>query len=277
MTMSRPLDYAPVDPQLLRRIGPAGLSSHPPSVSRRVSYMMHRQLLAASVLLISGLTGVAMAQSSRPAEPAPTLDNLRRAISTLPAGRVERPESYDSMTAEQRQYLESILSGPRTAVSGPLVVMLASPRLGELAQQAMAYARFAGTDGFSSVPPKLNELAVIMAARAWSSPYVWEAHDRYAVRVGLPPALVDAVRTDTAPPNDLEPDVKATYDFLNELLTKKQVSDATFDAARTALGGDRALVDLIGTLAIYQMSAMLTAVDRTGLDEGEEPTLRPLE
>ncbi len=238
---------------------------------------MHRKLLVAGLVFYCGFAGTAAAQSSRPAEPAPTLENLQRAVSSLPAGRVERPESYDSMTAEQKQYLQSILSGPRTAVSGPLVVMLASPRLGDLAQQAMAYARFAGTDGFSSVPPKLNELAVIMAARMWSSPYVWEAHDRYAVRVGLPPALVDAVRTGSAPPSGLEPDVKATYDFLNELLTKKQVSDATFEAARAALGGDRQLVDLIGTLAIYQMSSMLTAVDRTGLDEGEEPTLRPLE
>jgi alkylhydroperoxidase family enzyme len=75
----------------------------------------------------------------------------------------------------------------------------------------------------------------------------------------------------------LEPDVQAVYAFLDELLKTKQVSNATFEAARTALGGDRQLVDLIGTLAIYQMSAMLTAVDRTGLEEGEAPTFSPLE
>jgi 4-carboxymuconolactone decarboxylase len=80
-----------------------------------------------------------------------------------------------------------------------------------------------------------------MAARTWSSPYVWEAHDRYAVRVGLPPALVEAVRTGTAPPADLEPDVQAVYAFLDEFLRTKQVPDATFEAARTALGGDRPL------------------------------------
>jgi hypothetical protein len=32
-----------------------------------------------------------------------------------------------------------------------------SPALGDLTQKAMAYSRFAGRDGFSSVPPKLNE------------------------------------------------------------------------------------------------------------------------
>lgn len=222
------------------------------------------------------LLGTAAAQPAASFGEAPTADALRRAVATLPQGRIQRPASYDSMSADQQRYLEEILSGPRSAVSGPLAVMLATPTLGDLAQQTMAYARFAGTAGFSSVPPKLNELAILMAARAWVSPYVWEAHDRYGVSVGLPPALVDAIRTGSAPPAGLEPDVAAVYAFLDELLETKQVSDATFASARAALGGDRQIVDLVGTLAIYQMSAMLTAVDRTGLADGEAATLRPL-
>lgn len=241
----------------------------------RALMKLHRRSAGAGLIACIGLLA-ATAEAQAPAA-APTPDELRRAVAALPAGRIERPASYDSMTPEQQQYLRSVLGGPRSAVSGPLVVMLASPTLGELAQRTMAYARFAGTEGFSSVPPKLNELAILMAAKTWSSPYVWEAHDRYAVRVGLPPALVDAVRTGGAPPAGLEPDVAAVYAFLDEFLRTKQVSDATFAAARAALGGDRAIVDLIGTLAIYQMSAMLTAVDRTGLEAGERPSLRPLE
>jgi 4-carboxymuconolactone decarboxylase len=237
---------------------------------------MRFKILGSSFVGLSLLGGAVVAQPP-PDASAPTLEAQRSAVAALPGGRFARPGSYDSMTGEQKNYLASILSGPRNAVSGPLVVMLASPTLGDLAQQTMAYARFAGEDGYSSVPPKLNELAVIMAARMWSSPYVWNAHYRYAVRVGLPPTLVEAVRTGSPPPAGLEPDVQAVYAFLDELLKTKQVSNATFEAARTALGGDRQLVDLIGTLAIYQMSAMLTAVDRTGLEEGEAPTLSPLE
>lgn len=229
------------------------------------------------LLGLSLLTFVAGAQPPDRSEPAPTADELREAVTDLPTGRVARPESFESLTQEQRRYVEGVLRGPRDAISGPLVAMLPSPELGDLAQRTMAYARFAGEEGFSSVPPKLNELAVIMAAKAWSSPYVWNAHHRYAVRMGLPPELVEAVRTGAPPPDDLEPEVQAVYAFLDEFLTTKQVSDATFEAARTALGGDRQLIDLIGTFAIYQMSAMLSAVDRTGLGEGEAPTLRPLE
>src|SRR5690606_18899607 len=72
---------------------------------------------------------------------APARSPLERAVDSLPTGRIERPASYDSMTAEQQRYLAGVLGGPRSAVSGPLVVMLASPALGDLAQRAMAYAR----------------------------------------------------------------------------------------------------------------------------------------
>jgi len=224
-----------------------------------------------------GIAALALVTAARAQDEAPSLDEMRQAVAELPPGRIARPQSYEALTPGQKRYVEGVLTGPRNALSGPLVVMLASPDLGDLAQRAMAHARFAGTEGFGSVPPKLNELAVIMAAKSWASPYVWNAHHRYAVRVGLPPALVEAVRTGSAPPADLEPDVAAVYRFLTEFMANKEVSDATFAAARDALGGDRQVVDLIGTFAIYSMSAMLTAVDRTGLAPGESPALTPLD
>src|SRR5688500_8568957 len=135
---------------------------------------MKMRMAASSLIGLSLLAGAVAAQPSRTS--APTLEAQRSAVAVLPAGRFARPSSYNSMTDEQKSYLASLLSGPRNAVSGPLVVMLASPTLGDLAQRTMAFARFAGEEGYSSVPPKLNELAVIMAARMWSSPYVWNAH-----------------------------------------------------------------------------------------------------
>jgi len=237
---------------------------------------MRLRNFSAGLVGLAALAAMAEAQSQATDE-APSLEEMRQAVADLPPGRVARPRSYEALTPDQRRYVEGVLTGPRNALSGPLVVMLASPNLGDLAQRAMAHARFAGTEGFGSVPPKLNELAVIMAAKAWSSPYVWNAHHRYAVRVGLPPALVEAVRTGSPPPADLEPDVAAVYAFLDEFMANKEVGDATFAAAKEAVGGDRQIVDLIGTFAIYSMSAMLTAVDRTGLAQGEAPTLTPLD
>jgi len=237
---------------------------------------MRLTILCGSLFLLAPLASLDAAAQTPAAAEAPTLAELRAAVDTLPPGRVERPTSYDALTPDQQRYVQGILTGPRNGISGPLVAMLPSPGLGELAQRTMAYARFAGTEGFSSVPPKLNELAVIMAAQAWSSTYVWNAHAGYSVRVGLTPAVVEAIRVGRRP-EVMEPDVEAVYTFVSELLTARRVSDAVFEAARAALGGDRGIIDLVGTLAIYQMSAMLTVVDRTGLAEGEEPTLRPVD
>jgi hypothetical protein len=54
------------------------------------------------------------------------------------------------------------------------------------------------------------------------------------------------------------------------------VSDTTFDAARSALGGDRAVLDLVGTFAIYSMSAVLAVVDQTVVAPDYVPQLPPL-
>jgi 4-carboxymuconolactone decarboxylase len=204
--------------------------------------------------------------------PELTEEALQSAVAGLPAGRFARPSSYDTATSEQQAYVRGILEGPRTAISGPLAAMMASPGLGSLTQRTMAYARFAGSDGAASLPPRLNELAILMAARSWSSEYVWNAHARYAVRMGLPAAVVESIRV-RQPPTAMEPDVAAAYRLLAELLETRRVSDPTFEAARSALGGDRALIDLMGTFAIYSMTAILTVVDDTAMGDNYVPQL----
>ena len=218
------------------------------------------------------LLGTVTAQTPAPGGDgaAPTLDQLRQAVSRLSHNRVAVPTSYDLLTAEQQAYVRGILSGPRADISAPLGVMLVSPGLGDLTQKAMAYARFAGRDGFSSVPPKLNELAILVVAKHWSANYVWNAHHRYAVQVGVPQAVVDAILAGTRP-LELDEDVRAVYDFATELLATRQVSDATLRAARRVLKGDRGVVDLVGTMGLYQLTAMMVRLDQTPLAAGVRP------
>jgi len=171
------------------------------------------------------------------------------------------------MTTEQQAFVKSVLSGPRPDISGSLGVMIASPVFADLAQKTIAYSRFAGREGYSVVPPKLSELAIIMGARAWTAHYAWYVHRRAAERAGLPEAVIVGVR-DGRRPEQMTPDVAAVYDFCNELLTKKRVSDATLQAARQVLGGDRGVVDLVGTLGAYQLVAMMMVVDEFPLPGG---------
>ena len=224
------------------------------------------------VVVAAFLLGTVAAQTPAPGGDgaAPTLDQLRQAVSRLSHNRVAVPTSYDSLTAEQQAYVRSILSGPRADISAPLGVMLVSPGLGDLTQKAMAYARFAGRDGFSSVPPKLNELAILVVAKHWSANYVWNAHHRYAVQVGVPQAVVDAILAGTRPP-ELDEDLRAVYEFATELMATRQVSDATLRAARGVLNGDRGVVDLVGTMGLYQLTAMMVRLDQTPLAAGVRP------
>jgi 4-carboxymuconolactone decarboxylase len=216
------------------------------------------------------------AGNARDTDAPPTLEQMQRAVSRLRGGRIARPSSYEALTPEQKSYVNGILTGPRGDISGPLSVMLVSPALGDVTQRAMAFARFSGRDGYSSVTPKYSELGILMVARLWTSEYVWNAHNRYAMSVGLPADVVEAIRLGKRP-TTMDKDVLAIYNFANEFLTTKKVSDATFQAARAVLGGDRGVVDLTGTMGLYQISSMMVVLDQTPLAEGSKPLLPPLD
>jgi 4-carboxymuconolactone decarboxylase len=205
-------------------------------------------------------------QREEPASP----ERLRETVSRLRGNRITTPTDYDKLTPEQKTYVQSILAGPRSDISGPLGVMMVSPQLGDLAQKAIAYARFAGREGFSTVPPKLNELAILVVAKHWSAEYVWSAHHTAAVRFGVPADVVEAIRVGKRPAT-MEKDVQVVYDFATEFMARRQVSDASVQAVKQVLGGDRGVVDLVGTMGLYQISSMMVALDRTPLAAGRKP------
>jgi 4-carboxymuconolactone decarboxylase len=178
-----------------------------------------------------------------------------------------KPLTYDLMTPEQKTLTDHLLSGERRTMDGPFNGMLRSPEMGDLAQKLGAYLRF-----HSSVPRKLNELAIIITARHWNSQFEWYAHHRYALDAGVSPAIADAVAAGKRPAS-MQPDEEAVYSFCTELLTTKQVSDKTFDAAVKTLG-ERGVMDLIGVMGYYHFVSMVLNVDRYPLPEGAKPELK---
>jgi 4-carboxymuconolactone decarboxylase len=165
--------------------------------------------------------------------------------------------------------IEHLLSGPRAGANGPFNVLLRSPEMGDLAQQFGAATRFK-----SSLPQRLYELAILVTARYWTSQYEWQAHHRSALQAGLSPAIADAIAQGRHPAV-MEKDEEAVYDFSSELLNTKQVSDATFNAAKNAFG-ERGVVDLIGVIGWYNTVSMLLNTDRYPIQEGTQPELKPL-
>lgn len=232
---------------------------------------MNSRMLGVIIIALITVTSV-LAIAQTPATPSTpsTIEQLRQSVSRLRGNRIETPNNYDKLTPQQKKYVESILSGPRSDISGPLGVMMVTPELGDLAQKAIAYSRFAGREGFSSVPPKLNELAILVVAKHWSAEYVWNAHYAAAVRLGIAPEIVESIRIGKRPVA-MEKDVETIYNFAIDFMTKREVSDATLQAAKSVLGGDRGVVDLVGTMGLYQISSMMVALDQTPLAAGTKP------
>jgi 4-carboxymuconolactone decarboxylase len=179
------------------------------------------------------------------------------------------PLTYAEMTAEQRTVIEHLLAGERASTSGPFNVFLRSPEFADLAQQMGARVRY-----HSSLPGRLNEMAILITARHWTAQYEWYAHKRLALQAGLNPAVVDAIAQGKRPAT-LQRDEQALYDFQTELLETRQVSDTVFQAAVAAFG-ERGVVDLLCNMGYYSLVSMTLNVDRYPLPEGAKPELQPL-
>jgi len=223
---------------------------------------MRRMLLGALILFV-GSMGSVMAQNPGPNAAPPDPSTVRL------VGDRFKPLTYAEMNPEQKTMLENLLKGERRGAGGPFNVLLRSPEMGDLAQKFGASMRF-----HSSMPSKLNEMAIIITARHWTSQYEWYAHKRAALAAGLNPTIVESIRNG-ARPTGMQPDEEAVYDFCTELLTTKQVSDATFKAAKDKFG-ERGVVDLIGVTGYYQLVSMLLNVDRYPLPEGVQADLKPI-
>jgi 4-carboxymuconolactone decarboxylase len=180
-----------------------------------------------------------------------------------------KPLKYDEMTPEQKKMMEHLVSGERRGAGGPFNVLLRSPEMGDLAQEFGAQMRF-----HSSLPRKLNEMAIIITARHWTAQYEWNAHRAAAAQAGLKEPIIQAIAAGKRP-ESLDADETVVYNFATELLKTHEVSDATFKAVKDKFG-EKGVVDLIGVMGYYQLVSMLLNVDRYPLPAGAKPELQPL-
>jgi 4-carboxymuconolactone decarboxylase len=182
----------------------------------------------------------------------------------------------DQMTPEQRTLAAAIQGGPRASVpgrdnsiGGPFNPWLRSPAVGDLLQQLGAQLRFR-----TSIPTALNEFAILIAAREWSSQYEWYAHHRLAMAAGLP-ASVAADLAQGRRPEGMNDEQRIVWEFCTEMHRNHFVSDATFDAAKQRFG-ERGVIDLIAVSGYYVTVAMTLNTARVGLPEGVAPPLPEL-
>jgi 4-carboxymuconolactone decarboxylase len=176
----------------------------------------------------------------------------------------------ETMSPEQKKVADAIQSGPRgSGLRGPFNALLRSPDLCDLVQRVGAYVRYS-----SSIPPRLNEMAIIMAGRKWTAQYEFYAHRKLAIEAGLNPAICDAIALGK-PPQGMQDDETRVYNFCSDLLATGYVSDAAYKAL-TDKFGERGAIDLVGAVGYYSLVSMVLNVDGVPLPPGETPPLKPL-
>src|SRR6516162_10482306 len=135
-----------------------------------------------------------------------------------------KPLKYDDMTPEQKTMIDHLLAGERGGARGPFNVLLRSPEVGDLAQQFGGAMRF-----HTALPKDISETIIIMNGRYWMAQFEWTAHKAAALQNGVKPEIVEAIANGKRPAG-MSHDMELAYNFIDELLTTHQVSDATFKA-----------------------------------------------
>jgi 4-carboxymuconolactone decarboxylase len=167
------------------------------------------------------------------------------------------------VNAQQRPLAEAIMKISKVGIAGPYNPMLRSPVFGQRMFDLLDYLRW-----HSSVPPRLNEFAILITARLWRSQVEWYAHAPLALSAGLSPQIIADLKANKRPAG-MQPDEAAVYDFVIELATGHKVSDATFAGAKAFLG-EQQIVDLTAVAGTYVTIAMLLAMAEETVPAGEE-------
>ena len=175
----------------------------------------------------------------------------------------------DNMSPEQKKVAEAIVSGPRKGLRGPFNTWLRSPQLADRLQKLGEYLRFN-----SSLPPRLNEFAILIVAREWTAQFEWFAHYPLAIKGGLDPNVAADLAAGRRP-QCMQEDERVIYDFCTELRRERGVSDATFGAALEKIG-EQGIVDLIGVCGYYDIVSMTLNVAQVRLPPGEKTPLSAL-
>lgn len=177
------------------------------------------------------------------------------------------PESQ--MTEAQKKVVADIVAGPRGHLVGPFIPLMRSPEFMSRLQKTGEYLRYN-----SAFEPRLSEFAILITARTWSQNFEWHAHRAIAEKAGLKTAIIEAI-AEARRPDGMAADEATIYDFLDELVRTRGVSEPTYQRALKAFG-ERGVIDLVGIHGYYSLLAMVLNVSRAPLPDGAKPGLQPL-
>ena len=171
--------------------------------------------------------------------------------------------TMDQLDEKQRRLGEQIMKVSSVGLGGPYNPMIRSPVLGQKLYDLFYYLRWQ-----TSVPTRLNEFAILIIGRQWTSQVEWFAHAPLAAKAGLSTDIIAELKANERPSGMAE-DEAVVYDFVTELTTTKKVSDATYARAKKVFN-DKQIVDLTAVAGNYVMVAMLLAMAEETVPSGKE-------
>jgi 4-carboxymuconolactone decarboxylase len=150
---------------------------------------------------------------------------------------------------EQKQAAAEFEAARKVPVFGPFEPMMYSPQVMSLARAMGDYLRYK-----SAIGNTLSELAILITAHEWAQDYEWSVHYPIALKAGIRKEVADDIAAGRRPAT-MSPDEETVFAFTSELLRNRQVSDATFERARSRFGS-KGVVDMTGIVGYYTFLAM---------------------
>jgi 4-carboxymuconolactone decarboxylase len=142
--------------------------------------------------------------------------------------------------------IESSIKAQRGNISLLYQVLLNSAPLAEGWEKMLTAVR-----NHSSVPPDIREMVILRVAILNHAPFEFEAHAPIARKVGVTEAKLAALR-ETSPGDAFTPRERAVFALTDAMTRDVQIPDPLFEPLR-AYFDDRALVELVATVAAYNM------------------------
>ena len=153
----------------------------------------------------------------------------------------------DEVPSELIEAYDRVAAARQGVVSGPYGILLHSPELALRTAVLGEYTRWN-----SALTDRQTETGVLAMARELNANVMWASHVKIGTEAGVPAATIEAIAT-RVPLDAHDPDEAAIVRYVRELMgPTHRISDATFEAARTALG-DQGVVDLTGLLGYYSI------------------------
>lgn len=174
------------------------------------------------------------------------------------------PLELERLSPEQRRLYDEIAGTRSGEARGPFAVWLRTPGIAAKANEFGNALRLGGT-----LDKKSFEIAVLAIARHWSADYEWFAHEKNALKAGLAPSIIAAIRERRIP--DFETtEQKLVYEIIGELNNTQRLSTASYARALEHLGLEK-LVELVSVAGFYTTAAMMINVFEVPVPGGREP------